>query len=749
MNLRTITTLLVSVLFICNVYSKHIIGGVMSYECLGNNQYKITLKIYRDCAGGGAGFDNQAQIGIYRCGTNINCMSLGQQSAFLEPNPTVIEQSDIDPPFYPCLKVPPTVCVQEGIYQFIVTLPKSNESYFIVYQRCCRNNTIDNIVNPEDTGATFEIEITPAAQTNCNSSPVFNFFPPTLICANELLNFDHSASDADGDQLVYSLCAPLVGGGPEGGNIPGNNNGCNGLTPSPACPPPFTPVQYILPNYSYDKPLGQNSPINIDPFTGKLTAKPGVIGQFVVGVCVSEYRNGVLLSTVRRDFQFNVANCQANVTLDIQKDKVVGVDKFIINSCGNKTINFINKSAPKAEIFQYEWNFPDGTPKVVNTANATITFPTHGTFKGLMIINGSTQCADTAIVFVNIYPDLKADFNFAYDTCKAEPVAFKDISNSEGGPIQNWVWSFGDQGMSNFKDPAHKYNTPGLFPVKLRIIDINGCTDSITKSVNYYPVPPLILIQPSTFLGCVPASIKFTNLSTPINTKYDVIWQFGDGETANAVSPIHVYKKDGVYTINIDITSPIGCKTSEEFKDFIAVEPAPVADFDFTPSNPSNIEPLVQFRDLSTGGVSWGWEFGDGGKSFIQNPSYTYPDTGVFTVKQYVIHKSGCIDTLSKIIDVRPVINYFLPNAFSPNGDGINDEFKGMGIFYGMDNFEMAIWDRWGDKIFETKDPAEGWLGRVNNTGNFVQPGIYVCTIKYEGPRKKHYELKGFATVIR
>ncbi|HMG14837.1 MAG TPA: hypothetical protein VK590_05300, partial [Saprospiraceae bacterium] len=185
------TSLFIVLAFILstNLYAKHIIGGVMSYECLGNNMYKITLKVYRDCAGGGAGFDSPAQIGIYRCGTAINCSSLGQFNAIQEPNPNPLDISPIAPPYYQCLKVPPIVCVEEAIYVFTVTLAKSNESYYVVYQRCCRNNSISNIVDPANTGATFMVEITPDAQALCNSSPVFNNFPPTLICANQLLEF--------------------------------------------------------------------------------------------------------------------------------------------------------------------------------------------------------------------------------------------------------------------------------------------------------------------------------------------------------------------------------------------------------------------------------------------------------------------------------------------------------------------------------------------------------------------------------
>ncbi|HMG14945.1 MAG TPA: PKD domain-containing protein, partial [Saprospiraceae bacterium] len=649
--------LVLFVLSISKVSANHIIGGVMSYECLGNNKYKISLKIYRDCKPGNAGFDSPANIGIYRCGNTINCASLGQIDAVQIQHPKILKINNINTPDYPCLDLPPVVCVEEGIYEFTVTLPKSNESYFLAYQRCCRNGTITNIVN---SGVTLMVEITPEAQQINNSSPVFNNFPPTLICANELLEFDHSADDKDGDQLVYSLCSPLTGAGNQLGIQ------CISSVPDPSCPPPYSDIQFVLPAYSFDKPLGQNSIISIDPFTGLLTVKAAVVGQFVVGICVSDYKNGVLLSRVLRDFQFNVASCQPEVISDIKCDYKIGPKKYVIDTCVGKTISLINKSAPLSAIYSYEWTFPQGILKTFTTKNATVSFPTSGTFNGIMVLNGGTNCSDTSEVIIKIFPEIHADFISDYDTCKAEPVHFMDKSQADAGKVQSWYWDFGNSEQSNIKNPYHGFKKPGIFNITLRVIDINGCEDSTSKLVNYYPVPPLINIQPSAFSGCVPGTVFFNNLSKPIDSSYTIEWDFGDGSTSNQLSPTHIFDSAGVYTISVDITSPIGCKTSESFTNYITIESLPVADFIYTPEDPSNLNPEVQFKDLSSGAAYWGWSFGDSGHSIIQNPFHIYTDTGLFVITQYIVNKSGCIDSLSKIIDIKPVITYYLPNAFTP-----------------------------------------------------------------------------------
>ncbi|MDH3651386.1 MAG: hypothetical protein OEQ53_17000, partial [Saprospiraceae bacterium] len=188
-------------------YGFHIIGGEITYECLGNGRYRFVMKIYRDCRPQqqAAPLDDQAAIAIYRGSSNL----IASLNIALESS------SFVDPPDLPCLIPPDNLCVEEGIYQWEFEFSDwpTTQSFLIVYQRCCRNNTIANIATPQQVGATYAIEITPEAQAVCNNSPVFNEFPPTVVCVGNIINFDHSARDAEGDSLVYEFCSPLKGGG--------------------------------------------------------------------------------------------------------------------------------------------------------------------------------------------------------------------------------------------------------------------------------------------------------------------------------------------------------------------------------------------------------------------------------------------------------------------------------------------------------------------------------------------------------
>ena len=720
----------------------HIIGGEMTYVCLGDDPnnpgsklYAVTMKVYRDCQGGGAGFDSapggntQGTVTVYRGVSTIPFIG----TIFL--NAPIV--TDIDPTAdsNPCLIIPGNVCVQEGVYSFDVSLPiDSVESYHLVYQRCCRNTTITNIQNPGDAGSTYTVEITSKSQLECNSSPIFNNFPPIVICVNEPMVIDHSAFDADGDQLVYEFCSPLLGGS--------NTN----VAPNPDGAPPHNEVQFVLPNYSALNPLGVNTNVNINVGTGFITGTPLVEGQFVVGVCVKEFRDGELLSVVQRDFQFNVTYCEPTVVADLGEVDAGEVFKFF--SCVDSVIAFTNESTDEQYINEYIWEFeiPGDNPLSFSDRDVTVTFPGAGFYTGTMILNPGTDCSDTADIEVTIAPPINADFIAEYDTCVAGPVDFTDITEAT---VYEWQWDFMDGNQSAEQNPTHQYEDPGLRNVKLVVTDEIGCKDSVTRFVNWYPSPPLIIVEPSSFVGCPPAEISFINLSAPIDESYEVIWDFGDGGTADAISPTHVFNTPGLFDINIEITSPIGCFTSDVFRDWISIDSLPVADFDYSPDKVSSFEPTVEFTNNSVRAVGWDWTFDKFGTTILKDPIFTFPDTGYMEVELIVTHLYGCQDTLVKIIDVEPIITFFMPNAFTPNEDSKNELFMAGGIFRGIRDYNMKILNRWGGIVFESSDPSYGWNGREQNAGRMSQNGIYVYIVTFTGPRGKPHEYKGYATLIR
>jgi len=732
----------------------HIIGGEVVYECINRDTinrtvtYQITMTMYRDSKSNGAMLDGTASFGIYRNsgGGNVWSFVTQRQVRVMDLQEVALDNDN------PCILVPVNVGVQKGTYSFSITLPIINDSYQIAYQRCCRNNTILNLRRPGDAGAAFTTEISPEAQRICNNSPKFKSFPPVVICVNRPINFDHSAIDIDGDSLVYEFCAPLTAGGQDGVNG-GDAQSCNGVTPRPdRCPPPYETVTFNGPNFDFSQPMAGNPIVRIDPATGLILGNPTILGQFVVGVCVKEYRNGVLIGTLRRDFQFNVTTCEVTVNADIKATSAVGQD-FIINSCGETTLNFLNLSTDQRYIKNYYWEFDiNGQKEIQSSRNTSVTFPGLGTYKGIMILNkdipGLASCSDTATITVNLFPSIAADFKYVYDTCTAGPIAFEDLSVTGAGDVQKWFWDF-TEGKSLVKNPEFEYERPGVKTVRLIAEDINLCRDTIVQKINYFPLPATIVIDPNTYIGCQPANIFFKNLSQPIDSTYQFNWSFGDGNASNVLSPSNIFEDIGTYSVTLELTSPIGCKTNKLWNNLIKVVPSPIANFSFSPEIPTFYENTVQFTDLSVDANSYLWKFDSLDISLLKNPSYTFRDTGTYLIKQIVLHQSGCSDTASAILRVIPTVNIFMPNAYTPNNDGLNDEFLPVGVFFGIRRYKMSIWNRWGERVFDTTDFAEGWNGFKDNGGQICPPGVYAYILEYLDGFDKLIKLKGHVTLIR
>ena len=210
--------------------SAHLVGGEITYTCVGNNVYQIELIVYRDCNSTGAQLDNPASIGIFNGATGVLVQNLQVNKGPTKSVPVNTGN--------PCLLAPPNVCTQYAEYSVLVSLPPSSQGYSIAYQRCCRNATITNINNPDDWGMTISARIPPNDNT-CNNSPQWNNKPPIVLCSQENLSISSAAIDPDNDSLHYKLCEIYHGGGKS------NQQGSlNSPKPNPPGPPPYSVVPF-------------------------------------------------------------------------------------------------------------------------------------------------------------------------------------------------------------------------------------------------------------------------------------------------------------------------------------------------------------------------------------------------------------------------------------------------------------------------------------------------------------------------
>ena len=740
-------------LFFIKSYGTHIVGGDVTYECLGFNvdSSQVTLKVeftmYRDTESGGAQFDNNAVFGVWNgSGDNWSFYTRFDNQQFFD-------RADIEIEDDPCVDIPSNVGVEKAVYSFDVILEVNGDDYIIGYQRCCRNPTITNLINPGDTGAAFQIEVTAEALALCNNSPKFNNFPPIFVCANFDIGFDHSATDAEGDVLVYEFCAPLQAGGTVGTDMnPGDPESCEGVRPSPQnCTPTFDPVNFA-PGFSANNPMQGNPVVSIDAATGLISGAPTTIGQYVVGVCVKEFRDGVLLGETRRDFQFNTVICTPLVFAEIDAGVIEGEGlTYNIASCGSNDVFIENNSFQQSSIVSYNWWFaiPGADTLRSTERNGAFTFPGIGQYQGRMILNEGLSCADTADVIVNIFPTIETNWDSEYDICVAGPVDFTDNTTTGADAVVGWQWDFNDGGTSNQQNPSYMFEEPGIQQVTLIATDNNNCRDTLIQEIEWFPVPPILVVQPNKFLACQPGEISFVNLSDPINEDYDITWTFSDGETSNEISPVHTFDDPGIYSVDLEIISPNGCSISKTYPNWITIEESPEADFIFSPDDPNVFNRDVDFTNLSGNAERYKWNFDNEFISLEENPSYTFRDTGMYEVVLVAFHETGCPDTIRRTLDIEPIIDYFMPNAFTPNGDGENDEFKGKGYIEGLKDFEFSIWNRWGEQVFSSDSPFNGWNGRKNNMGEMAPQGVYVWELRYIGPRGGDESIKGHVTLLR
>ncbi|HET6990838.1 MAG TPA: PKD domain-containing protein, partial [Bacteroidia bacterium] len=289
------------------------------------------------------------------------------------------------------------------------------------------------------------------------------------------------------------------------------------------------------------------------------------------------------------------------------------------------------------------------------------------------------------------------------------------------------------------------WDSAGTYLVTLTVVE-NGCTGVYTDTVFVYPIPTAdfsaIPIQ-----GCVPYTVQFANNSI-VGTPATYQWDFGDGFTSTAVNPIHTYTNVGTYDVQLIITTTNGCIGIDTFMvpNMVTVLPIPTAGFSVSSNSVSIFEPFIGVTDQSQNADSCVMNFGDGFITSDCNSVHTYWNYGNYTITQIVYNQFGCSDTMQIPVEVIPENRFYIPNTFTPNGDGLNDLF--MPAVMGVEDYRFMIFDRWGNLLFDTKDTFQGWDGRYK--GNKCQEDVYVWKIEYTNVVDlEHVRLIGHVNLVR
>ncbi len=413
------------------------------------------------------------------------------------------------------------------------------------------------------------------------------------------------------------------------------------------------------------------------------------------------------------------------------------------NTCQNQASNFTDAST--GSINSWNWDFGDGGSDT--TQNPSHVYATAGNFTTTLIVSTAAGCSDTASRPVTIYSQPNAIFN-SNVVCWGSATTFENLSTTANGTITNSFWNFGDGSTSSATNPTHVLLTQNdTFNVTLVVTTSLGCVDSVTQQVTTFPIP-VFSFSPQQTSGCEAFTTGFNDNSTVSGGSIvNWLWNFGDGNMTFTQNPTHTYDSAGTYFVSLTVTSSYGCQMSDTLSFPVVVFPRPIAAFTATPDETSIYEPNIQFNNGSQGATMWDWDFGDTETSIQYEPYHTYPDTGTYMVTQIAINEFGCRDTVQHPIRINGETSVFIPNAFTPNSNGLNDVFKPK--LYGVIEFQMLIFDRWGNEIFKTEDINEGWNGKIYGVGEPVQQDVYVYKIFTKDILYNDHQYIGHVTVVR
>ena len=313
------------------------------------------------------------------------------------------------------------------------------------------------------------------------------------------------------------------------------------------------------------------------------------------------------------------------------------------------------------------------------------------------------------------------------------PNRMVNITNTTNIGPWTYEWDFGDGKSSD--DPNitnHEYTTFGTYTITLTVTN-EECVETASQTIIIDPIPPIVDFDYNPPAGCVPLTVQFINL-TQFADSASYFWQFGANEgISRAVNPSYTYFEPGIYTVSLSATNLLGDTIRETKPLIIEVFERPTAEFSVRP-----FVVLIPDQPLFTNNNSFGaseflWDFGDGTTYTEPEPQHLYQEEGVYDITLIAYSPNGCTDTTRQegVVQAKTGGRLLIPNAFTPNlsgssggrpGNGINDVF--LPLTQGVKQFEMLIFNRWGELLFDTNDKSMGWDGYYN--GKLCPQDVYV-----------------------
>jgi large repetitive protein len=396
--------------------------------------------------------------------------------------------------------------------------------------------------------------------------------------------------------------------------------------------------------------------------------------------------------------------------------------------------------------YQYQWADANG-PIIGQTQSTMTVSPTVTTTYFVAVVDANGCVGPVAPVTVTVNPPLQVTALADITVCQNTLVNLTCTgSGGDGNLTYNWA-PIGQQGNNV------PVNITGTTTFVVTVSD--GCgtpvaTDNVVVTVN--PAPVVNIAATTDISGCEDLCVSFIN-NTP-NTA-SITWTFGNNlGTSNSPTPTFCFNDAGTYDVTATVTDVIGCVSTFTLSNYVTVWPLPNAAFSYSPTDPTALNNVVDFTDQSSGATTWTWSIANTVSALDtfmigQNPSFAFPGVGTFDVQLTVTNQYGCTDDVIQSVIVKEDYAVYIPNAFTPNGDGINDVFFPQGIGINTDRFEMYIFDRWGNMIYQTNRWPGGWDGTVQGSSRMCQIDTYVYKIVTVDPDGSRRQYIGGVNLIR
>jgi gliding motility-associated-like protein len=352
-------------------------------------------------------------------------------------------------------------------------------------------------------------------------------------------------------------------------------------------------------------------------------------------------------------------------------------------------------------------------------------------------------CTGSDVISVTIHPQP------AFDLIAPEEICWQDIVSFSPGVTGSYNWT----PAFLFENPAATSQTIELqssATITCTVETEFGCSWTASAGIIVNPLP-VIQFYPEPMASCSPLDVLYAldSSSTGID---QVVWEIEGFEPVNADTLSASITQTGTYDLTVTALTTEGCMSSLNFEELLEVYPSPVAQFTSTPAELSTIDPIAQFNNQSVDAIINQWNFGGLGTSEETDPVFEFPseEPANFEVCLRVTNDLGCIDSTCRILHLDNQYILFVPNAFTPDNDGLNDIF--LPVLKGFDEttYTLQIFDRWGEMIFTTNDVNTPWIGDVLNGTHYAKDDVYHWQILVKDREKAEYRrFRGLVTLIR